>query len=183
MNSRSYFLNYLCSKITKTFCFLPKLCYSTSRKMKFSTNDLFSECDQMGNFLMILLHLLKKSLMENFILCAVQKLILFYFILFFFFFFFFWMIEDCFCWVTQRKCYFMLFHPSCISFDEFLQLFDFFRNFLCDCQDQDIMSRSMTIIPQTSWLLVLTLLLHLYKIPRTYLYFWTKCLEQNREIQ
>ena len=114
-------------------------------------------------------------------LCSAEThFILFYFILFFFFF---WMIEDCFCWVTQRKCYFMLFHPSCVGFDGFLQSFDFFRNFLCDCQDQDIMSRSMTIIPQTSWLLVLTLLLHLYKIPRTYLYFWTKCLEQNREIQ
>ena len=99
LNSRSYFLNYLCSKFTTTLCFLPKLCYSTSRKMKFPTNDLFSECDQIGSFLMILLHLLKKSLMENFIFCAVQKLILFSFILPYFF----WMIEDCLCWVTQRN--------------------------------------------------------------------------------
>ena len=73
--------------------------------------------------------------------------------------------------------------PSCVGFDGLLQLFDFFGNFLCDCQDQDIMSRSMTITLQTSWLLVLTLLPHFFKIPRTYLQSRTKCLEQNREIQ
>ena len=36
----------------------------TAQKMKFSIKDFFSKCD----------HLLKKSLMENFIFCAVQSL-------------------------------------------------------------------------------------------------------------
>ena len=39
--------------------------------MKFSINDFFSKCDQIRSFLRIWLHLLKKSLMENFIFCAV----------------------------------------------------------------------------------------------------------------
>ena len=39
--------------------------------MKFSIKDLFSKCDQIRSFLRIWLHLLKKSLMENFIFCAV----------------------------------------------------------------------------------------------------------------
>ena len=39
--------------------------------MKFSIKDFFSKCDQIRNFLWILSHLLKKSLMENFIfLCS-----------------------------------------------------------------------------------------------------------------
>ena len=47
----------------------------TAQKMKFSIKDLFSKCDQIGRKLRIWSHLLKKSLMENFIFCAV-----FYFI-------------------------------------------------------------------------------------------------------
>ena len=39
--------------------------------MKFSIKDLFSKCDQIRSFLRIWPHLLKKSLMENFIFCAV----------------------------------------------------------------------------------------------------------------
>ena len=39
--------------------------------MKFSINDFFSKCDQIHSFLRIWSHLLKKSLMENFIFCAV----------------------------------------------------------------------------------------------------------------
>ena len=43
----------------------------TAHKMKFSIKDFFSKCDQIRNFLRIWLHLLKKSLMENFIfLCS-----------------------------------------------------------------------------------------------------------------
>ena len=45
--------------------------------MKFSTKDFFSKCDQIRqirNFLRISSHLLKKSLMENFILCVVSVL-------------------------------------------------------------------------------------------------------------
>ena len=39
--------------------------------MKFSIKDFFSECDQIRSFLRIWSYLLKKSLMENFISCAV----------------------------------------------------------------------------------------------------------------
>ena len=39
---------------------------STAEKMKFSIKDLFSKCDQIRRFLQIWSHLLKKSLMENF---------------------------------------------------------------------------------------------------------------------
>ena len=40
--------------------------------MMFSIKDFFSECDQIRIKLQIWSHLLKKSLMENFIFCAVQ---------------------------------------------------------------------------------------------------------------
>ena len=40
----------------------------TAQKLKFSIKDLFSKCDQICSFLRIWSHLLKKSLMENFIL-------------------------------------------------------------------------------------------------------------------
>ena len=39
--------------------------------MKFSIKDFFSKCDQIGFFLRIWSHLLKKSLIENFIFRAV----------------------------------------------------------------------------------------------------------------
>ena len=39
--------------------------------MKFSFKDFFSKCDQIRRKLPIWSHLLKKSLMENLILCAV----------------------------------------------------------------------------------------------------------------
>ena len=39
--------------------------------MKFSIKDFFSKCDQIRSFLQIWSHLLKKSLMKNFIFCAV----------------------------------------------------------------------------------------------------------------
>ena len=41
--------------------------------MKFSIKDFFSKCDQICSFLRIWSHLLKKSLMENFIFCAVLE--------------------------------------------------------------------------------------------------------------
>ena len=41
------------------------------KKMKFSIKDFFSKCDQIRSKLQIWSHLLKKSLMENFIFCAV----------------------------------------------------------------------------------------------------------------
>ena len=43
------------------------------RKMKFSINDFFSQCDQIRSFLWNWSHLLKKSLMENLIFCAVYQ--------------------------------------------------------------------------------------------------------------
>ena len=39
------------------------------QKIKFSIKDFFSKCDQMCRKLQIWSHLLKKSLMENFIFC------------------------------------------------------------------------------------------------------------------
>ena len=44
--------------------------------MKFSIKNFFSECDQIRRKLQILAYLLKKSLMENSIFCAVIRLIL-----------------------------------------------------------------------------------------------------------
>ena len=41
--------------------------------MKFSIKDFFSNCDQIRSLVRIWSHLLKKSLMENFIFCAVLK--------------------------------------------------------------------------------------------------------------
>ena len=43
-------------------------------KMKFSIKDFFSKCDQIGSFLLIWSHLLKKSLIENIIIFAVLAL-------------------------------------------------------------------------------------------------------------
>ena len=40
--------------------------------MKFSIKDFFSKCDQIRRKLRIWSHLLKKSLMENFIFCKVS---------------------------------------------------------------------------------------------------------------
>ena len=53
---------------------LSKIYYDTAQKMKFSIKNFFSKSDQIRNFLRIWLHLLKKSLMENFIfLCSLDK--------------------------------------------------------------------------------------------------------------
>ena len=43
----------------------------TAPKINFSIKDFFSKCDQIRCFLWIWSHLLKKSLMEKFIFCAV----------------------------------------------------------------------------------------------------------------
>ena len=42
----------------------------TAQKMEFSIKDFFIKCDQFRWKLQIRSHLLKKSLMENFIFCA-----------------------------------------------------------------------------------------------------------------
>ena len=44
---------------------------STAQEVKFSIQDFFSKCEQIRIFLWIWPHLLKNSLMENFIFCAV----------------------------------------------------------------------------------------------------------------
>ena len=44
----------------------------TAQKMKFSIKHIFSKCNQTGRKLRIWLHFLDKSLVENFILCAVH---------------------------------------------------------------------------------------------------------------
>ena len=47
---------------------------TTAQKMKFSIKDFFSKCDQNRRKLRIWSHLWKKSLMENFTICAMIKL-------------------------------------------------------------------------------------------------------------
>ena len=42
-----------------------------AQKMKFSIKDFFSKCDQIRRSLRIWSHLFKKSLMVNFVFCAV----------------------------------------------------------------------------------------------------------------
>ena len=46
--------------------------FRTAQKMKLSMEDFFSKCDQIRSFLRVWSHLMKKSLMENFIFCAVS---------------------------------------------------------------------------------------------------------------
>ena len=45
---------------------------NTAQEMKFFIKDFFSKYDEICSFLQIWSHLLKKSLMENFIFCAVK---------------------------------------------------------------------------------------------------------------
>ena len=45
--------------------------HPTAQKMKFSIKDFFGKCDQIRRKLRIWSHLLKNSLMENFIFCVV----------------------------------------------------------------------------------------------------------------
>ena len=47
-----------------------RLC-DNAQKMKFTIKNFFSKCDQIRSFLRIWSHLQEKSLMENFIFCAV----------------------------------------------------------------------------------------------------------------
>ena len=56
--------------------------YLTVQKMKFSIKDFFSKCDQIRRKLRIWSHLLKKSLMENFIFCAVSPIRMTFFVSF-----------------------------------------------------------------------------------------------------
>ena len=60
-----YFVN-----ISTINCTTPKT-IDTAQKMKFSIKDFFSKCDQIHSYLRIWSHLLKRSLMESVIFCAV----------------------------------------------------------------------------------------------------------------
>ena len=65
----------LFQKVLKYYYFIlqhPSLVI-TAQKMKFSIKDFFSKCDQIRSLLRIWSNLLKKSLMENFIFCAVDS--------------------------------------------------------------------------------------------------------------
>ena len=54
-----------------------KYAKTAAQKMKFSIKDFFSKCDQIRSFQLIWSNLLKKTLMENFIFCAVNYILLF----------------------------------------------------------------------------------------------------------
>ena len=54
---------------------LDRVLNTLHNKMKFSIKDFFSKCDQIRSFLRIWSYLLKKSLIENFIFCAVIRLL------------------------------------------------------------------------------------------------------------
>ena len=47
----------------------------TALKIKLASKDIFSKCDQILNFPRIWSYFMKKSLMENFIFCAVSIMI------------------------------------------------------------------------------------------------------------
>ena len=67
---RLYLLPLFSVTLPCCFCFANKAAY-TAQKMKFSIKDFFSKCEQIRGKLRIWSHSLRKSLMENFIFCAV----------------------------------------------------------------------------------------------------------------
>ena len=71
-----YYAEFICKNINRAsksslLLACSKSVNVTAQKMKFSIKDFFSKCDQIRSLLRIWPHLLKKSLMENFIFCAV----------------------------------------------------------------------------------------------------------------
>ena len=64
----SFELIHLCDRLHWHYENVLILAHPTPQKMKFSITDFFSKCDQIR----IWSHLLKKSLMENFVFCAVS---------------------------------------------------------------------------------------------------------------
>ena len=63
--------NLLCRYIRSVRMLCDLLSMTLHKKWSFSIKDFFNKCDQMSHFLRIWSHLLKKSLMEKFIFCAV----------------------------------------------------------------------------------------------------------------
>ena len=66
-NSERLFSQKLSDRCLRWF----QIASDTAQKKKFSVKDFFSKCDQIRSFLRICSHLLKKSLTENIIFCAV----------------------------------------------------------------------------------------------------------------
>ena len=64
-------IKLLLSSVTYFLVILVRCIPFTAQKMKFSIKDFFSKCDQIRRNLWIWSHLLKKSILENFIFCAV----------------------------------------------------------------------------------------------------------------
>ena len=64
-------LRYALFNIKSNLC-KEQILIITGQKMKFSIKNFFSKCDQIHSLLRVWSHLLKKSLMENFIFCAVD---------------------------------------------------------------------------------------------------------------
>ena len=62
---------FLQGRIFPNFIFRQFHNISSAQKMNFSIKDIFRKCDQIRRKLQIWSHLLKKSLMENFIFSAV----------------------------------------------------------------------------------------------------------------
>ena len=72
LKALEFYLTVLFSWISKNVFYLESLWFSTTQKIKFSIKDFFSKCDQIRRKLRTWSHLLKKSLIENFIFCAVD---------------------------------------------------------------------------------------------------------------
>ena len=71
-NSLNHYVKVSRCAVCTSICHWAKDCsHNTAQKMKFSIKDFFSKFNQIRRFLRIWLHLLKKSLMENFIFCAI----------------------------------------------------------------------------------------------------------------
>ena len=72
ISSRIYYLSF---DLVRLLNLRVKAAVVTAQKMKFSIKDFFNKCDQVRSFLRIWSHLLKKTLMENFIYCALSSLL------------------------------------------------------------------------------------------------------------
>ena len=64
---RTFFFAHLCFA-----CPIERIEINNIQKMTLSIKDFFSKCDQIRSFLKIWLHLLKTSLIEHFMFCAVE---------------------------------------------------------------------------------------------------------------
>ena len=73
-----FFLYLILLSFLLLFVYFRKECQSmhTAQKIKFSVKAFFSKCDQICRKLRNCSHLLKKSLMKNFIFCAVACIII-----------------------------------------------------------------------------------------------------------